>query len=178
MSESNTNIEFLISAFAYPYSSLMETFYLRKRDLKVVGVHMFDYSLVYERGSGYKTGLTPEQDRDIKEAIIASEKDYDTHVVIPRLQPEERFQIMNEFVSLHPKFERKLKSNVELLMKSVTEYDESFRKKGIKHGVSMEYLTHKINSSQLKSDWTKFYREKVKTIALGWLEEQKKLLGD
>ncbi len=169
----NTDIEFLISAFSYSFASLNETFYLRKRDLKVIGVHMLDYSLVSECKSQYNSGLSHQMERDIKEAIIANEKNYDTHIFIPRLSKEERFEIMHEFIELNPKFKKELKNNLNKLLESTKNYGNEFYKQGIKPGVEMKYLTNGIKNKKLKSHWIKFYRNKTKPIALAWLEQQK-----
>lgn len=98
MKEQNTDIEFLTSAFAYSFTSMNEVFYLRRRDLKVIGVHIFDHALFSDCKSEYESGLTKEEENDIKEAIIANEKNYDTHILIPRLSKEQRFKIMSEFI--------------------------------------------------------------------------------
>ncbi len=170
-----TDIEFLISAYAYPFTSLNETFYLRKKDLKIIGVHVFDYSLVSECKSEYETGLSKEEEKDIKEAIIANEKDYDTHILIPRLSKEQRFEIMQAFIEINLKFQKKLNANLEDLIKSTQNYGIEFYKKGVKSGVEMEYLINGIKSKKIKSKWTKFYRNKTKAIAISWLEQQKTL---
>ncbi|WP_299557214.1 hypothetical protein [Seonamhaeicola sp.] len=171
-----TNIEFLISAFAYSFALLNETFYLRKRDLKVIGVHIFDYHLISECKSEYETGLGKEAERDIKEAIIASEKGYDTHILIPRLTKEQRFEIMNMFIDSNPKFKERLIENLNSLIDSTETKGFDHYTKELKPGVEMGYLTHGIKNKKLKSNWTKFYRDKTRTIALSWLEEQKKAL--
>ena len=173
MKAQNTDIEFLITAYAYSFSSLNESFYLRKRDLKVIGVHMFDYSLVSEYDSEYESGLSKEVERDIKEAIIAIEKGYDTHVSIPRLTKEQRFEIMAEFIGIGSKYRAQLLSNRDTLLESAENYGMRFFKKGIKPGVDMEYLSHGIDDDLIKSGWTEFYRSKTKAIALNWLEAEK-----
>lgn len=174
MKENNTDIEFLTTAFAYSFASMMEFFYLRKIDLKVIGVHLFDYSLISECKSGYETGLSKESERDIKEAIIANEKGYDTHILIPRLTKEQRFEIMETFIALNPRFKSKLIKNLEDLKEPVT--DELFSlKKGVA-GAEMSHLIHGIRNKKLKSNWTDFYRKKTKVIALDWLEKQKEII--
>ncbi len=176
MKEYNTDIEFLISAFAYSYSSLNETFYLRKRDLKVIGVHVLDHSLVSDCKSKYDSGLTKAEENDIKEAIIANEKNYDTHVFIPRLTKEERFEIITEFIALNNNFKEELNRNYKTLIDSTENYGIEFYKRRIKAGVEMEYLTNGIDNNDLKSQWTRFYRDKTKAIATTWLSTQKSLL--
>lgn len=174
--EHNTDIEFLISAFAYPFASMNETFYLRKEDLKVIGVHIFDYSLVSECKSEYESGLTKEEERDIKEAIIATEKNYDTHLFIPRLSKEERFEMMSKFIELTDAYKSELHENLQALIDSTKNYGIEFYKKGIKPGVEMEYLTHGIDDDEITSSWTAFYRGQTKIIAIAWLDQQKSLL--
>ena len=176
MKEQNTNIEFLISAFAYSFASMNETFYLRKRDLKVIGVHIFDHSLISECKSEYQSGLSKEEERDIKEAKIANEKNYDTHIFIPRLTKEQRFEIMSDFIDSSTDFKEKLKENYKSLIDSTENYGIEFYKKGIKAGVEMEYLTNGIKDENIKSKWTKFYRNKTKTIAIEWFEKEKNTL--
>ncbi len=175
--EHNTDIEFLISAFAYSYVSMNETFYLRKEDLKVIGVHIFDYSLVSECKSEYESGLTNEEERDIKEAIIANEKNYDTHLFIPRLSKEERFEMMSKFIESNETYKSELQENLKTLIDSTEKYGIEFYKKGIKPGVEMEYLTNGINDKEIKSLWTAFYRSQTKIIATAWLDQQKFLLS-
>ncbi len=174
--KANTDIEFLISAFSYSFASMNETFYLRKRDLKVIGVHMFDYSLVSECKSEYNSGLDKDEERDIKEAIIANEKNYDTHIFIPRLSKDERIEIMQEFIKSKSDNKKVMESNLKDLIKSAEEYNSEFYKKGIKAGIEMEYLTNGVKSKNVKSEWRNFYRDKVKIIALKWLDQQKNVL--
>lgn len=176
MKEQNTDIEFLISAFAYSFASMNETFYLRKRDLKVIGVHIFDYSLVSECKSEYDSGLSKEEERDIKEAIIANEKNYETHIFIPRLTKEQRFKIISDFIDSNEDFKEELKKNYKSLVDSTENYGIKFFKKGIKTGVEMEYLTNGIENEKFKSKWTEFYRKKTKAIALEWFEKEKNAL--
>lgn len=176
MKEQNTDIEFLISAFVYSFASMNDTFYLRKRDLKVIGVHIFDNSLVSKCKSEYESGLTKEEERDIVEAIIANEKNYDTHIFIPRLTKEQRFEIMSEFINSIVEHKDELKRNYKSLIDSTENYGIEFYKKGIKAGVEMEYLTNGIEDENLKTTWTEFYRNKTKTTALEWFEKQKNAL--
>ncbi len=176
MKEQHTDIEFLISAFAYSFASMNETFYLRKRDLKVIGVHIFDHSLVSECKAEYKSGLSKEEERDIKEAIIANEKNYDTHIFIPRLTKEQRFQIMSDFIDSSTDFKEKLIENYQSLIDSTKNYGIECYKKGIKAGVEMEYLINGIKDEHIKSKWTEFYRSKTKTIAIEWFEKEKNVL--
>ncbi|WP_420602137.1 hypothetical protein [Flagellimonas sp.] len=177
MVHQNTNIEHLISAFAYSFSSSNETFYLRKRDLKVIGVHIFDYSLVSKCKSEYNSGLTSEEEQDVKEVIIANEKRYNTHILIPRLTKEQRFEIMKQFMTSTKDFNKELSVNLQDLVDSTKNYGISFFKKGIKPGVEMEYLSVGIDDNELKSKWREFYRNKTEIIALAWLEKQKDILG-
>ncbi|TSJ46632.1 hypothetical protein [Fluviicola chungangensis] len=165
--EYNTDIEFLISAFAYPFASMNETFYLRKEDLKVIGVHIFDYSLVSECKSEYESGLTDEEERDIKQAIIAHEKNYDTHLFIPRLSKEERFEMMSKFIELTDAYKSELHENLQALIDSTKNYGIECYKKGIKPGVEMEYLTNGIDDGEIKSLWTEFYRNKTNSHCPG-----------
>ena len=172
MKEIKTDIEFLITAFTYSFASLNQNFYLRKRDFKVIGVHIFDYSLISECKAEYNSGLTKEEERDIKEAIIANEKGYDTHIFIPRLTKEKRFEIITDFVGSTEKFKEKLEVNYQTLVYSTKNYGVEFHRKGIKVGVDMEYLTNGIEEESFKSKWTEFYRSRTKNIALKWLEHQ------
>lgn len=172
----NTDIEFLISAFSYPYVSMNETFFLRKEDLKVIGVHIFDYSLVSECKSEYESGLTNEEERDIKQAIIANEKNYNTHLLIPRLSKEERFEIMSKFIELTDTYKSELQENLKDLIDSTENYGIECYKKGIKPGVEMDYLTNGIDDEEIKSLWKAFYRSQTKIIASAWLDEQRSLL--
>jgi hypothetical protein len=174
----NTDIEFLISAFAYPFASMNETFYLRKEDLKVIGVHVFDYSLISECKSEYESGLTKEEERDIKEVIIATEKNYDTHLPIPRLSKEERFEMMSKFIELTDSYKSELHENLKALIDSTKNYGIEFYKKGIKPGVEMEYLTNGIDDEEITSSWIAFYRSQTKIIATAWLDQQKSLLAN
>lgn len=176
MTTQNTDIEFLTSAFAYPFASMNETFYLRKKDLKVIGVHLFDNSLVSECKTEYDSGLSKQQERDIKEAIIAIEKGYGTHIYIPRLSKQERFEIMSEFNESTIDYKEELNGNFKTLIASTENYGIEFYKKGIKPGVEMEYLTDGINDEKIKSQWTDFYRQKTKVIAVKWLDQQKNVL--
>lgn len=176
MNEQETDIEFLVAAFTYSYASMNQTFYLRKRDLKVIGVHIFDYSLISECELDYETGLTKEEEKDIKEAIIANEKGYDTHIYIPRLTKEQRFRIIEEFIDISNSHKEKLLINKEELIQSSQKYSSTFYKKGIKPGVEMEYLTNGIADENFKSEWTDFYVAKTRPIALEWLEKQKRSL--
>ncbi len=176
MGDQNTDIEVLISAFAYPLASMNESFYLRKRDLRVIGVHIFDHSLVSECKFDYDSGLSKNEERDVKEAIIAKEKDYETHILIPRLTKELRFEIMLEFIDYNLDFKDELKKNYKSLVDSTENYGIEFYKKGIKAGVEMEYLTNGLEDENLKSKWTKFYRNKIRTIALEWFEKEKNVV--
>jgi hypothetical protein len=172
MNQENTDIEFLISAFAYSFASMNESFYLRKRDFKVIGVHLFDHSLVSDCKSEYSSGLNPEEEIDIKEAIIANEKNYDTHIFIPRLTKEERFEMMQQFLESAVDYKERLYGNLKSLIDSTKKYGIEFRKIGIMAGVEMEYLTNGIEDEKLKLKWTEFYRDKTKSIAISWLKEQ------
>jgi hypothetical protein len=176
MDRVDTDIELLTSAFAYSFALLNEVFYLRKRDLKVVAVYMTDYALVSECRDTYESGLTKEEERDIKEAIIAQEKKYDTHILIPRLTKEERFKIIEQFIQSTPDFSQQLQENYRELVRSTEKYGLEFYKKGIAAGVEMEFLTSGIDNEKVKSDWTAFYRTKTKVKALNWLDEQKNAL--
>lgn len=164
-------IEFLISAFVYPVASMNETFYLRKRDFKVIGVHVFDYSLFLE--CKYESGLTELEERDIKEAIIADKKNYETHILIPCLTKEQRFEMMAKFINLNTDYKEKLIKNRDLLMQSTKGYGVDFLKNGIKPGVEMGYLTYEIDDEDFNSKWIKFYRNKTKIIALDWFEKER-----
>ena len=176
MKDQNTDIEFLISAFAYSSALMNETFYLRKRDLKVIGVHIFDNILVSECRSAYKSGLTKDEERDIKEAIIANEKNYDTHIFIPRLTKEQRFKIMSDFIDSSTDYIEELIENQEVLIESADNYGVAFFKKGIKPGLEMEDLTNGIDNRKFKSEWTRFYRNRTRNIALEWFEKEKNAL--
>ena len=176
MERVDTDIELLTSAFAYSFALLNEVFYLRKRDLKVVAVYMTDYALISECKTTYESGLTKDEERDIKEAIIAQEKNYDSHIVIPRLTKEERFEIIEQFIQSTADFNQQLKENYRELVSSTEKYGLEFYKKGITAGVEMEYLTSGIDDQNIKSSWTAFYRAKTKMKALNWLEEQKNAL--
>lgn len=173
MNENHTDIEFLITAFSYSYSLLNETFYLRKKDFKIVGVHVMDYALISECKSEYDSGLTADEERDIKEAIIASEKNYDTHIIIPRLTKTERLDIIKEFLNCADKYRKHLKKNYKDLINSSKKYRIKYYKKNIKPGIELEYLTNGIDDDEFKNDWTRFYRDKVKIMALDWLNTQK-----
>lgn len=173
MHKQNTDIEFLISAFTYSFASMTETFYLRKRDLKVIGVHIFDYSLLSECKTEYNSGLTNEEEKDVKEAIIANEKNYSNHIIIPRLSKEERFELMSKFIDSAINNKAELTQNLTDLMNSTKNYGMDFYKKGIKPGVEMEYLTNGIDDEQIKSQWTEFYRSQTMIIAVAWLDQQK-----
>lgn len=173
MHKQNTDIEFLISAFTYSFASMTETFYLRKRDLKIVGVHIFDHSLLSECKTEYNSGLTNEEERDVKEAIIANEKNYSTHIIIPRLSKEERFEMMSKFIDSAINNKAELNQNLTDLMNSTKNYGMDFYRKGIKPGVEMEYLTNGIDDEQIKSQWTEFYRSQTMIIAVAWLDQQK-----
>lgn len=153
-----------------------ESFYLRKRDLKLIGVHIFDHALVSECKGDYNSGLTKEEERDIKEVIIANEKNYDTHSIIPRLTKEQRFKMMSDFIDSVQDFKEELKKNYNSLVDSADNYGIEFYKRGIKAGVEMEYLTNGIEDEIFKSKWTEFYRKNTKPIALEWFEKQKKAL--
>ena len=159
MTHSKTDIEFLISAFAYSYALMNETFYLRKKDLKVIGVHLHDYSLVSECKSEYDSGLTKDEERDIKEAIIADEKKYDTHIMIPRLTREQRFEIMKNFIDGVDQYHKVLSENLNDLIDSADNYGIEFFKKGIRAGVEMTHLTHGIDDEEFVDRWGDFYRK-------------------
>ena len=59
----------LITAFSYKLT--METnFYWKKATNRLVEVSIFDYSLISECKDGYNSGLDPEEEREVKEAII------------------------------------------------------------------------------------------------------------
>jgi hypothetical protein len=126
MDRVDTDIELLTSAFAYSFALLNEVFYLRKRDLKVVAVYITDYELISECKSTYESGLTQEEERDIKEALIAQEKNYDTHIEIPRLTKEERFEIIEEFIESTPDFSQQLQDNYCKLVRSTEKYGLEF----------------------------------------------------
>jgi hypothetical protein len=144
MDRIDPDIELLISAFAYSFELLNEVFYLRKRDPRVVAVHMTDYALVSECRSTYQSGLTKDEERDIKEAIIAQEKKYDSHIEIPRLAKEERFEIIEQFIQSTADFNQQLNENYRELVRSTEKYGLEFYMKGIVAGVEMEYLTNGI----------------------------------
>ncbi|WP_319503213.1 hypothetical protein [uncultured Draconibacterium sp.] len=132
--------------------------------------------MVSECKSEYDSGLSKEEERDIKEAIIANEENYDTHIFIPRLTKEQRFEIMSDFIDSNTDYKEKLLKNRDFLVESTKNYGAEFYKKGIKPGVEMEYLTNEIDDKNFKSKWTKFYRDKTKTIAIEWFEKEKNVL--
>lgn len=175
MNDHATNINLLIAAFTYSYASMNQMFYLRKRDLKVVGVHMFDNALL-EGGSDYDSGLSLEEERDIKEAMIAERKNYDTHIYIPRLTKEQRFEMIEAFIETCSSNKTALLENCKLLKASTENYGAEFYKRGIKPGVEMEGLMFGIEEEETQSAWTHFYTDKTRAIAVQWLDEQKKLL--
>jgi hypothetical protein len=166
------NIEFLISAFIYSISSLNEVFYLRKRDQKVIGVHIFDCFLL-EEDESYYSGLTKEEEHDIKEAIVASEEQRDTHVSIPRLTKGERFEIINEFIESEAAyhFKSKLHDNYKELIASGEERNLGAYVKGFTPGVVLGDLVNGLDDEEFKAKWTEFYRNKTRAKALAWLKD-------
>lgn len=162
----------LITAFAYSYALMNEAFYLRKKDHKVIVVHFMDYALVSECKSEYESGLAKEEEREIQEAIIASEKNYDTHIQIPRLAKAERFKLMQEFVDQTNSYKMEMEENLHRFTSSLTSQNMEQYSTIASNGLEMEYLTHGIQDQALKSDWTQSYRDHIKTIALKWLNKQ------
>lgn len=169
---SNTNINFLVAGFTYPLALLNQMFYLRKRDLKVVGVHIFDYSLLCDDAKDYETGLSDEENKDIIEAIIANEKDDGTHIDIPRLGVEERFEMMEQFIEQTEQYRKELQDNLKILKTSITNFSNEFYPKGIKRGIDMKDFTRGIQDEQFTNKWIDFYFDKTKPIATAWLAKQ------
>lgn len=160
----------LITAFSFKLT--METsFYWKKATRRLIEVSVLDYALVSDCKNGYESGLDPEEEREVKETIIAIEKKRDTHLLIPRLSVEERIELMNKFVLLQT--ESKLKNSLQTTLNRILEFRQSkpidFLKNGFKMGFDLNNLT--VNTIELSDSWIEFYRMQTRSYVDKWLND-------
>lgn len=160
----------LITAFSYKLT--METnFYWKKANRRLVEVSIFDYSLISDCKDNYDSGLDQEEEREVKEAIIASEKKRDTHLFIPRLSVDERIEIMNNFITIQTDLTKK--KSLQTTLNKIIDLQQAkpidLLKNGFKMGFDLNNLT--VNTSELSDIWTEFYRKQTKPHVDKWLTE-------
>ncbi len=160
----------LITAFSHKLT--METnFYWKKATRHLVEVSILDYALISDCKDGYESGLDPEEEREVKEAIIASEKKRDTHLFIPRLSVDQRIEIMSHFVRIQT--DLKQKQILQTTLNKIIDLKESkpidLLKNGFKMGFDLNNLT--VNTAELLDSWTEFYRTQTIPHVDKWLSE-------
>ena len=161
-------MEDLVTAFSHKLT--METnFYWKKATKRVVEVSIFDYALISSEKHSYDSGLDADEEREIKEAIIASEKNRDTHLFIPRLSVDERIDLMNEFISAQkdPAQKTTLQNTLNQLIELSQAKPINLLKNGFKMGFDLNDLT--LNSKDLTQAWTEFFRAEIKYKVNQWL---------
>jgi len=158
----------LITAFSHKLT--METnFYWKKATSRLVEVSVLDYALISHCKDSYDSGLDPEEEREVKEAIIASEKKRDTHLFIPRISIDERIEIMNHFINIQT--DPTKKQSLQITLSKIINFQQSkpidlFRN-GFKMGFDLNNLT--VNTSELSDAWTEFYRTQTRPYVDKWL---------
>ncbi len=160
----------LITAFSFKLT--METnFYWKRSTRRLVEVSVLDYALLSHCKDVYDSGLNPEEEREVKEAIIASEKKRDTHLYIPRLSIEERIAIMNRFIKIQTDHTKK--QSLQTTLNKIIDLKQSkpidLLKSDFKMGFDLNNLT--VNTSELSDSWTKFYRTETKPYVDKWLAD-------
>ncbi len=160
----------LITAFSFKLT--METnFYWKKATKRLVEVSIFDYSLISDCKDNYDSGLDQEEEREVKEAIIASEKKRDTHLIIPRLSIDERIEIMNQFISIQT--DQTKKQSLQTTLDKIINLQQSnpidLLKNGFKIGFDLNNMT--VKTSELSDTWTEFYRTQTKPYVDKWLKK-------
>jgi len=162
--------EDLITAFSHKLT--METnFYWKKSNRRIIEVSILDYALISDFENDYDSGVGPEEEREIKEAIIASEKKRDTHLFIPRLSVDERIKLMAKFISLQT--DVRLKNSLQTTFNKIIEFKQSkpidLLRNGFKMGFDINSLT--VNTKELTNSWIEFYRTQIKSHVDKWLDE-------
>ena len=160
----------LITAFSHKLT--METnFYWKKATDRLVEVSVFDYALISGCKDGYDSGLTAEEEREVKEAIIASEKKRDTHLFIPRLTIDERIDIMKRFISAQTDLEQK--RSLQITLNKIIDLQASSMVNHIKNGFKVGFDLNNliVNTSELCDAWTEFYRAQTIPYVDKWLKE-------
>lgn len=159
----------LITAFSHKLT-IETSFYWKKATKRLVEVSVFDYALVSGDKYGYTSGLDPEEEREVKEAIIAKEKNQDTHLQIPRLTVPERIEIMNRFIKIQtdPNQKALLQTTLNKIIELQSNNKELLRK-GFKWGFDMDNLI--VHTKELSSSWIEFYRNETRFYVDKWLDE-------
>ena len=161
-------VEDLVSAFSHKLT--METdFYWKIKTRRVIEVSMLDYALVSDCIENYESGLDKNEEREIKEAIIAIEKKRNTHLSIPRTSTEERIEIMKKYISSMSNIEQKeiLERRLDKLISFKDANMLELFQNGIKVGFDMNNLI--IGNEELNESWTFFYRQEIKSNVNIWL---------
>lgn len=158
----------LITAFSHKLT-IETNFYWKKATKRLVEVSMLDYALISDFKDGYDSGLDPEEEREVKEAIIASEKKRDTHLFIPRLSIDERIEIMNHFINIQTDLSKK--QSLQTTLNKIINLNQSkpfdLLRNGFKMGFDLNNLT--VNTVDLIDTWTEFYREHTKPFVDKWI---------
>lgn len=160
----------LVTAFSHKIT-LETSFYWKKAKRRIVEVSFLDYALISDGRYNYISGLNPEEEREIKEAIIANEKNQNTHLLIPRLSFEDRIEIMNLFIGIQT--DAQYKSALQMTLNKIVDLKESkpidLLKNGFKAGFDLDNLASKTD--ELKDSWIEFYRAQTKPHVDKWLRE-------
>ncbi len=161
-------MENLITAFSYKLT-LETNFYWKVATNSLVEVSIFDYALVSECKENYNSGLDKEEEREVKEAIIAIEKKRTTHLFIPRISVDERTEIMNKFILTINDIEQKnvLKQTLNRLIELSGGKPINLIKNGFKIGFDLNDLT--LNAKELSPVWSDFCREEIRYKVHNWL---------
>jgi hypothetical protein len=159
----------LVTAFTYK-QSLDRNFYWKKETEKIIEVSIFDYSLISDDKDNYTSGLDPEEEREVKEAIIAHEKNRNTHITIPRIEIKDRIALMQSYISqiLDREDRIALEQNLNDIIQ-LSKGDMQVVKKGFRPGFAFDDLVYK--NEKLKQSWYDYYYPIVKDKALSWLIE-------
>jgi hypothetical protein len=160
----------LVTAFSHKLT--METnFYWKKATKRLIEVSILDYALISDCKEGYESGLDPEEEKEVKEAIIANEKKGGTHLLIPRLSIDQRIEIMNHFIRIQadPKQKQILQTTLNKIIDLKQSKPIDLLKNGFKMGFDLNNLT--VNLTELLDFWIEFYRTQTKTHVDKWLSE-------
>ncbi|UUC44573.1 hypothetical protein [Flavobacterium cerinum] len=158
----------LITAFSYKLT-LESSFYWKKATNRLVEVFILDYALISDTDEDYNSGLDTEEEQEVKEAIIASEENSDTHLFIPRLSVDERIEIMKHFIQIQTDLNQKqsLENTLTTLINLKKAKPIDLIKNGFEMGFDFNNLTK--NTKELTDSWIVFYRSQTKPFVDKWL---------
>lgn len=168
MTTDKQTYEDLITAFSHKLT-IETNFYWKKTTRRLVEVSILDYFHISDCKDGYDSGLDPEEEREVKEAIIAIEKKRDTHLFVPRLSVDERIEIMKQFINIQtdPTKKQSLQTTLNKIIELKQSKPFDLFKNGFNMGFDLNNLT--VNTGEMTDTWTEFYREHTKPFVDKWL---------